>query len=97
MTPSETTNATTANLRRVRAALYLTTAAAAVAIPGIGQANTTSTVAAPLTTITVDATPVTPDTVAVVNAATGASPIVDAVAFKRPHDPPHLHTFALLI
>ena len=72
MTPSETTNATTANLRRVRAALYLTTAAAAVAIPGIGQANTTSTVAAPLTTITVDATPVTPDTVATVNAATGA-------------------------
>ena len=34
---------------------------------------------------------------AIVNAATGASPIVDAVAFQRPHDPPHLHTFALLI
>jgi hypothetical protein len=30
-------------------------------------------------------------------AAIGWSSASDAVAFKRPHDPPHLHTFALLI
>jgi hypothetical protein len=34
---------------------------------------------------------------AIADAAIGSSPVFVSVAFKRPHDPPHLHTFALLI
>ena len=61
---------TTESLRRTRAALYFTTAAAAVAFPMVGHAATTSVVApATLTTITVDAAG---DTLGNVNTATGA-------------------------
>jgi hypothetical protein len=34
---------------------------------------------------------------AVADSAIRACPVFDVVAFKRPHDPPHLHAFALLI
>ena len=46
MTSRETAPAGTssATLRRTRAGLLLTTAAVAIALPGIGQANTTSVV-----------------------------------------------------
>ena len=53
--------------RKTRAALFLTTAIAA-AIPVAGQAATTTVVAAPLTTITVDAAG---DILGNVNTATG--------------------------
>ena len=33
----------------------------------------------------------------IIDAGVGCTPVVVSVDFKRPHDPPHLHTFALLI